>query len=228
MPYKAWNKGLNKENNASLAKIAKARSAKNNFASWQKEHPVHYATLKRDEDLAFLIGLVLGDGNIHAHTRTESLTLALGTDKPELWQYASAVLEKIFLKKPYVAKIKASECIRVRIYQKHISEGLGISTGARGNLTIEIPEWIENNKKFLISYLKGLFEAEGSFCIHLPTCTYNFAFANRNKSLLSIVEKSLSKLGFTPRRRPFNIALRKREEALAFEKLISFRKYPRI
>jgi hypothetical protein len=228
MPHHAWNKGLTKENSAGLARVAHARRTKNNFAEWHKANPVRYASLSRDADLAFLIGLVLGDGNIHSHLRTECLTLALGTDKPALWKYAAYLIEKIFQKKPYVAKIKASECMRVRIYQKNISQRLGIPTGARGNITLTIPAWISKNKTLLIAYLKGLFEAEGSFCIHLPTCTYNFAFANRNKSMLSIVEESLTILGFNPRRRPFNIALRKRAESLAFEKLISFRKYPRI
>lgn len=228
MPHRAWNKGLTKENSAGLARIAQARRSKNNFASWHKANPVHYASLNQDTNLAFLIGLVLGDGNIYQSPRTESLTLALGTDKPALWQHAADVIEKIFDKRPYVAKITSSECMRVRIYQKHISERLGIPTGARGDITMQIPDWINENKTFLIAYLKGLFEAEGSFCIHLPTYTYNFAFANHNKSLLDIVERSLTRLGFTPRRRTFNIALRKREEALAFEKLISFRKYPKI
>lgn len=228
MAHRAWNKGLTREISPGLARIAEARRARSNFMHWRKANPVRYAFLKRDTNLAFFIGLVLGDGNIYKSARTESLTLALGTDKPALWQYAAAVIEKIFDKKPYVAKIKASECMRVRIYQKHISDRLGIPAGARGKLKVEVPRWINENKDFLVAYIKGLFEAEGSFCIHLPTCTYNFAFANRNESLLNIVEKSLLRLGFTPRRRPCNIALRKRKEALDFEKLISFRKYPRI
>lgn len=228
MPYKSWNKGLTQENHPGLARIATARRAKNNFAAWQMTHPITYSELNQNEELAFLIGLILGDGNIHKFPRTECLTVVLGTDKPALWKYTADLVEKLFNKKPYVAKVNGSECMRVRIYQNNISERLGIPTGARGSLTIKIPKWIDRNKLFLIAYLKGLFEAEGSFCVHAPTCTYNFAFANRNRSLLNVVECSLTKLGFTPRRRPVNIALRKRAEALAFEKLISFRKYPKI
>jgi hypothetical protein len=228
MTYRSWNKGLTKNDHAGLARIAQARREKNNFAVWQAAHPVAYSELSRNEELAFLIGLILGDGNIHKFPRTECLTIVLGTDKPALWKYAAHLIEKLFNKKPYVAKVNGSECMRVRIYQNGISKRLNIPTGARGSLAIKIPDWIDNNKTFLIAYLKGLFEAEGSFCIHLPTCTYNLAFSNHNKSLLNIVERSLSKLDFTPRRRPFNIALRKRSEALAFEKLISFRKYPKI
>lgn len=228
MPHHAWNKGLTKKDSAGLARVAVARRAKNNFARWRTNNPVQYADIRQSTDLAFLIGLVLGDGNIYKSPRTESLTLALGTDKPALWRYAASVIEKIFQKKPYVAKITASECMRVRIYQKHISARLGIPIGARGDLTLSIPSWIQDNKSFLVAYLKGLFEAEGSLCIHLPTCTYNFAFANRNESLLTIVEQSLKRLGFTPRRRPINIALRKQDEVRAFEKLISFRKYPKL
>lgn len=231
-----WSKGQTKETNKSVAKMAATFKKKkiDNFAQWRekaitqglfkKQHP----PLVQNAELAFLIGLVLGDGNIQAFPRTERLTIALGTDKPKLWKYAAVIVEKVFSKKPTVTKVTASECMRVSLYQKEISRRLQIPTGARGDIEINIPKWINENNTFLISYIKGLFEAEGSFCIHLPTCTYNFAFANKNKSLLNIVENSLRKLDFQPRRRPVNIALRKRAETLAFEKLISFRKYPTI
>jgi hypothetical protein len=88
-----------------------------------------------------------------------------------------------------------------------------------------MPSWISKNKIFLINFIRGLFEAEGSLSIHLPTGTYNFAFSNKNKSLLKIVEKSLRLLGYHPEVRPVAIRLRRKAEVERFRQLIQFRMY---
>ncbi len=77
----------------------------------------------------------------------------------------------------------------------------------------------------MLAWLKGLFEAEGSLCIHKPICTYNFAFSNRNPSLLRHVEKCLLALGFHPEVRWNAIRLRRTEKVEKFRKLITFREY---
>jgi hypothetical protein len=78
----------------------------------------------------------------------------------------------------------------------------------------------------LISAIKGLFEAEGSFSIHKKTYTYNFGFSNVNVSLLDEVEKALKILGFHPERRTNAVRLRKKKETLEFQRTIGFREYP--
>lgn len=122
--------------------------------------------------------------------------------------------------------MKSANAVRITLYQKYISKRLQIPLGNRNKSEIQMQEWIAEDKQFLIRFLKGLFEAEGSFSVHLATCTYNLSFSNRNTSLLDIVEKALLSLDFHPERRSNAIRLRKRKEALAFEALIGFRKYP--
>jgi len=118
-----------------------------------------------------------------------------------------------------------SNCIRVWVYQKSISKRLGIPAGDRRKSILEIPDWIWDSNDFLIWYLKGLFEAEGSLSIHLPSCTYNFAFSNRNGKLLDNVKRGLIKLGFHPEVRNNAIRLRKKAEVECFRKLICFREF---
>lgn len=170
--------------------------------------------------------MTLGDGHLAKTPRTEILSITLGTDKPLLWQYTENIVENIFKKKPFVHKRKSSNCVDVKFYQKNLSERLGIPCGSRSSINILLPQWIWGNNKFLTSALKGLFEAEGSFSVHKPTCTYNLSFSNRNTSLLDIVENILCHFGFHPERRKYAVRLRKRDEALKFEKMISFRSYP--
>jgi hypothetical protein len=79
--------------------------------------------------------------------------------------------------------------------------------------------------KKLVRFLRGLFEAEGSLSIHLPTCTYNFAFSNTNQYLLKIVEIGLKRLEFHPEVRHNAIRIRRKAEVEELKNLLHFRQY---
>lgn len=228
-----WNKGKTKFTDISVRKISKTFKLKkiDNFSNWRKVAKdkglivSNYPNLQKDTNLAFIFGLVLGDGNLHQFPRTECLRITLGTDKPLLIEYTHKILISIFNKNPSLIKRSDSNCADFRLYQKHLSKRLGIPTGSRAKLVLNLPKWIWKNKKFLTACLRGLFEAEGSFSIHLPTYTYNLSFSNNNITLLNEVEKALIYLGFHPERRYNAVRLRRKAEAYKFIELISFRKY---
>lgn len=229
-----WSKGFTKETHKSVAKISNTFKKRkiNNFALWREKALkngiiVQPKPFTKDENLAFLIGLILGDGNIHRFKRTEGVRITLGTDKPSLWKYTAVIVEKVFDKKPYIKKVKDSNCMTITIYQKDISKRLGIPVGARKEKTISVPLWILNNKKYMVRYLRGLYEAEGSHCIHLPTSTYKLFFSNRNQSLINIVYRLLRILDFHPHKSPknFSVQLSKKEEVFKAIELLNFRKY---
>ncbi len=102
-----WNKGYTKEDHPSVEKTSRTfkRKGIDNFAEWRRAArengiiPSEYPPFKRDGNLAFLIGMVLGDGHICKHERTESLRVTLGTDKPDLWKYTTKVVSDVFQKK---------------------------------------------------------------------------------------------------------------------------------
>lgn len=227
-----WNKGYTKITHPRIQKFSQTlkRNKIDNLAKWRAFYQKNRVTeaarsLLKDENLAFLIGLILGDGNIYRFPRTECLRIVLGTDKPELIELARRSIVNVFKKSPTIAKRKNSNCVNVTLYQNRLSFRLGIPSGARGYLKISIPGWIKKKKSFLISCLRGLFEAEGSFSIHQPTYTYNLSFSNTNTSLLDEVEIALNDLGFHPERRLKAVRLRKKAETFIFVELISFRKY---
>lgn len=202
-----------------------------NFKIW-REHmkelgkmPKDYHSFKESEELAEYIGVVLGDGNISQFPRTERIIIVGNASNEGFIKRYAKITESLFNKKPYVYKVKGSNAVRISLYQKKISERLKIPTGSRHNVKISVPIWIWKHKEFIISFLRGLFESEGSLSIHLPTYTYNFAFSNRNQSLLIIVTKSLKLLGFHPEVRNYAIRLRKRAEVFDFKNLIKFREY---
>ncbi len=228
-----WSKGKTKYTNSSVKKISDTFKRKkiDNFAKWREEArkkgiiPSAYTPFSRNERLAFLVGLILGDGHIDKFSRTEKLTISLGTDKPDLIDFVLSIVEVIFSKKPSVNRPTYSNVARISIYQKYISKRLRVPSGDRRQNHTKIPGWIQRNKKYLLAYLRGLYEAEASLSIHLPTYTYNFSFHNTNSSLLDIVKTSLIQFGFHPEIRPKEIRLRRKNEVKYFSKLINFRDY---
>lgn len=224
---------LSSETHSSVAKISRTFKNKkiDNFAKWRemaKEEGLimkEYPHLEKNNNLAFLIGMVLGDGHIHCFPRTEELRISLGTDKPKLWKYTVKILEDVFKKTPYIRKVKNSKCMIIGLYQKKLSKRIGIPSGSRKDIINRFPKWIKENDEFILSFLRGLYEAEGSFCVHKPTYTYKMIFSNKNESLLNIVYTSLQKLGFHPHRTKITVQISKKEEVHAFNDLIQFRKY---
>lgn len=228
-----WNKGFTKENNESVAKISRTFKRKkiNNFSKWRKKEikegriRVNYLPFEKSGDLAELIGAILGDGHICKFPRTESLSIFSNANNRGFVNRYSKLIEKFFNKKPRTTKRNDSNCIKISIYQKEISNRLGIPSGSRYNKLLRMPDWILGNKEYIRRYLRGLYEAEGSFCVHEPTYTYKFMFANKNKSLLNNVYEGLEILGFHPHRTNYNIQISKKEEAYKAKEFLDFRKY---
>lgn len=225
-----WNKGLTKETHLSVQKISRTMRRKkiDNFKSWREKMvldgkiKVQFDPFKKSDELAELFGVVLGDGNISVFPRCERLIIsANGNNKYFIERYSSLV-KKIFDKNPSVTQA-GPNCIRISIYENKISSRLSIPVGNRKDLDITIPAWIKKRKQYIVACLKGLFEAEGSLSIHLPTYTYNFQFSNYNTSILNFVENSLLDLGFHPERREIAVRLRRKSEVRHFEKMISFK-----
>ncbi len=228
-----WCRGFTKETHPGVAKISATMKARkiDNFKQWRLgmmeagEIKSAYPPFPKSAMLAEYIGVTLGDGHIEQFPRCERITIAGDLHKMGyIWHYFQ-LTKKLFDKKPIVAKAKNSNGVRLSLYEKHISDRLGIPVGSRKNLDYKLPAWIDENPDYLVGFLKDLFEAEAYLSVHLPTCTYNFAFVNLNPYLLKIVENSLRKLEFHPEVRHNAIRLRKKAEVERFRTLISFREY---
>lgn len=202
-----------------------------NFSNWQTKQkqdgllPAGYLQLEKNGDLAELIGVILGDGHIEQYPRTERLLIfSNGNNAGFISRYIS-LLGKVFGKKPTHRKMKSANCVRMGFYQKNISNRLKIPCGARAKFKFKIPEWIWTNQGNLIRFLRGLYEAEGSFCVHKPTSTYKLLFSNRNPFLLKAVYDGIQKLGFHPHCSRYQVQLSRKEEVYRCKELLQFRKY---
>lgn len=184
-----------------------------------------YPYFKRNNKLAELIGVVLGDGHIQKFPRTERLIISANSNNEGFIDRYRNIVRDVFIKEPTCSKVKSKNCVRISIYEKFISKRLSIATGNRSGNDEGIPYWAKKNKSLLIDCLRGLYEAEGSFSIHKPTCTYKAAFSNKNKRLLTDVHNALQALGFSPLYERYRIMISRREEFFKLKMLINFRKY---
>lgn len=230
---KNWNKGLTKENNLSVKKISETMKLRklDNFKNWRDKMKLEgkikstYLPLKKDGDLAELIGVVLGDGHICVYPRTEELRLISNSNNPGFIKRYAKIMEKVFDKKPYVIASAKQNSVKIGFYEKNISKRIGISSGARKYLDIQVPGWIFRKKQYIVRYLRGLYEAEGSLNSHKKTYTHKFIFTNLNKSMLDNVYNLVKKIGFNPHRSPDKIQVSRKEEVDKLVKLLEFRKY---
>lgn len=202
-----------------------------NFATWRENAKAsglirtEYPAFKRDGDLAELMGVVYGDGNISRFPRTERLIIAANSNATGFINRYARLVEKTFDKKPTLMKVYNSNCVRISVYQNQISKRLGIPSGNRGNIKVALPSWIKNNTEILKRFLRGLYEAEGSFCVHKPTSTYKFLFSNKNPSLLKLVYDGLIVLGFHANLSGYKVQVSRKEEVYRSMEEIQFRKY---
>lgn len=228
-----WNKGFNKYTHPSVLKISETMKRKNidNFKRWREKMRMsgkiksEYPDFRRGVELAELVGVILGDGHIQVFPRTERLLIVGNSANKGFIKRYAKFIGVVVKKVPTVVKVKTSNSFRISIYEKNLSKRFGIPAGSRKNLRFIVPRWIKKNKRMLHAFLRGLYEAEGSFCVHKPTYTYKMLFSNKNRSLLNNVYNSVKSLGFHPHRSKYQIQISRQKEVYDFKKMINFRKY---
>lgn len=228
---KAWNKGLNKNTSDSVAKTSHTfiTNKIDNFSVWRKRQlklrPKEYFACKHNGDLAELLGVVLGDGYIGQHERTQVLRIVSNSNNQGFIERYSQLVDKVFAKTPSVISRKTSQCVNITIYQKGIAERLHLQTGAKTHRIFILPEWIAVSRAYKIRFLRGLYETDGCLAHHEKTYTHKFIFSNVNQSLLDLVFVLLCELGFHPTKTKINVQLSRKEEVVQASRLLKFRLY---
>lgn len=231
--FSAWSRGLTKETHVSIRKISETmkRRKVDNFAAWRSRMKVEgkmkssYPPLVRNGDLAELIGVILGDGHIAKFPRCDCLRITANRDNQGFVLRYAHLVEKVFGKVPAVSNVKAAHATTITIYEQNISQRLGIPHGSRHGLNYQLPPWIQRDKRHIICFLRGLYEAEGSYNIHEPTYTHKFQFANVNPALLNLVHALVTRLGYHPHLSPRQVQVSRKEEVQNLKNLLKFRRY---
>jgi hypothetical protein len=207
------------------------RNKIDNFKVWREHQKAIgkiksiYPSFVKNGDLAELIGVILGDGNLEKYPRAERLTISSNSRNHGFIERYVDLINKVVKKDPTVKKQKTN-CVKIYLYEKYLSKRLGISTGNRENIDWKTPVWIWKKREYLIRYLRGLYEAEGNLSIHNPTYTYKMFFANHNQSLLNSVYDTLLKLGFgSVHLEKHRVTISKKVDVFRLKDLIKYRHY---
>jgi hypothetical protein len=164
---------------------------------------------EESEDLAEIIGILLGDGNINEFKkgkkiRCYSLSIAgnMKTDEDYMMRYIPSLFERVFGEKGKLIFKKGKNVGYFKLYGKEYVEyfkSKGISSGNKKKNNQGIPFWIRKNKKFLKRCIRGLIDTDGS--IHKISKNHKHLridYTSHISRLLGEVRDSLITLGFSP------------------------------
>jgi hypothetical protein len=185
----------------------------------------HYKKLIKDVRLAELIGIILGDGNLYKHPRTENVRIICDSKDAIYVKHIVNLIKKVFNKRPSVIKRRNKNAVVVSLYQCTICERLNLPFGNKIKNNVQIPSCLHKDRKFIIRCLKGLFETDGCFQEDRFNYAQYIEFKNNCKRLRKDVYNALLRLGFNPQFGQNYIRLARRNEVYRLKDLVDFRNY---
>jgi len=189
------------------------------------------------EELAEFYGAMLGDGNSHRTKYYESRNKKRGVyviritgdsrlDKKYHLEYLKPMIEELFNVKVRVRIYTNKNVMFIEAHGIKLVEFLekkGFPPGNKIKNQLEIPRWIKNNKKYLISCIRGLYDTDGSVYKLTNQNSHQICFTNVNKVLMNDVRNSLLRLGINCSKiSNKDIYITKKSELRKFLKLIGF------
>jgi len=158
----------------------------------------------KNEELAELIGIILGDGSLYCNSEKGVYALKIagdGKNEQKYMDFVKSLIEKTFHIDPK-KEIRKNE-IFISVYSKEIIlrlEELGLKRGNKKINNIGIPVWIKQDKNLLKSCIRGLIDTDGSIfkMSKRDSNLYRISFKNKARKLLDDVREGLLLLNFSP------------------------------
>ncbi len=152
---------------------------------------------KLSPKLSEFIGALAGDGHLRLNKTPELSITCHATLDRKYANYLSNLFEELFKCKPklYIQ----NNVIKLRFYSKELVCWLNkeflIPIGKKKGQLV-VPTQIFNNEKYLISYLRGLFDTDGTICRHHIKSGAIVEIISRDSNFLEQINNSLIKLEF--------------------------------
>lgn len=157
---------------------------------------------KKSKELAELIGIILGDGNIWCRKGSHYYLTICGDsekDKDYLLNYVKPLFEKLFNKQMCFRKHKKNKEIFIYIGSKDVIytlEKFGLKSGNKKKNNLGIPEWIFESEDFLKACIRGLVDTDGSVCPITGRDYPYIWFSSNIDNLRKTFDLAMKKLGF--------------------------------
>ncbi|MBS3051435.1 MAG: hypothetical protein J4400_04785 [Candidatus Aenigmarchaeota archaeon] len=159
------------------------------------------------EELAEFLGIMTGDGSINKYrfkggTASEysiSITCSFTDDKEYIDNFIVPLIFRVFNIKLKPVKLKGQNTIRIITRSKglfYFLKDIGFNIGPKDN--IEIPKFILKNKKFIIPFIRGLFDTDGSVSLKKQGHNYPvISVKQKSRKLVEQLELILKEMGFS-------------------------------
>ncbi|RYX85649.1 hypothetical protein EON83_04740 [bacterium] len=152
-------------------------------------------------DLAYLTGIICGDGSISSMPRTYALTIACDARYPELIDTYRELVEKLLQRKPSIYAGKENTYFGIRLYDKYLPTILGLPAGAKQQ-DYPVPEWIFSELDYVRPFIRGLIETDGNIYHEYRNggwCS-RCLFCAKNESIMQAFLRGTKLLGYEFRR----------------------------
>lgn len=155
---------------------------------------------KESEELAELIGIILGDGNIWVRKPYYYLTIVGDSkkDRNYLLNYVKPLFRKLFNKEMHVRMHKSNNELFIYVGSKNVIFTLrhfGLISGDKKENNIKIPSWIFKSNKYIQACIRGLIDTDGCVC---PITGRNYPyiwFSCNIENLRKSFDLAMKKLG---------------------------------
>jgi len=155
---------------------------------------------EESEELAELIGIILGDGNIWVRKPYYYLTIVGDSkkDRNYLLNYVKPLFRKLFNKELHVRTHKSNNELFIYTGSKNVIFTLrhfGLTSGDKKKNNIKIPSWIFKSNKYIKACIRGLIDTDGCVCPitgrNYPYIWFSCGIENLRKSF----DLAMKKLG---------------------------------
>jgi intein/homing endonuclease len=116
--------------------------------------------LEKDEKLAEMIGIILGDGSI----ARKVVLISIHAKATEYIEKVSSLIKAVFKYDLKFHKRKNKDIVEVKIHSVGIVEslvGMGLHTGDKVKNQVAIPNWVKKNDHLFIACIRGLLDTDG-------------------------------------------------------------------
>ena len=178
--------------------------------------------IKLDGDLAEFLGIMSGDGYIGKLNNEITVTGHILRDKHYMHLQVAPLFEKLFGIKPKMRTQPKFSAIRCRVYSKYLAEFFSSEFSfPRGKKTeqLAIPIKIKENRQLIISFIRGLFDTDGSVYTHHGN-DLMLEISAVGKRFHEDIFEALQSLDFHPYRGINKIILYRQSEIAKFFKLV--------
>jgi len=154
--------------------------------------------IKHSPELAEMIGIILGDGNIYRKQYALRICGNIKDEEDYLLGHVNGLFHKVFgadLKQYYHRRMNE---IILYTYSKFVVSNLefyGLVSGDKLKNDVRIPSWIMNQRGYIIPCLRGLFDTDGS--VFFSKGKLKIELYSAIPGLQHTVERAMRRLGFS-------------------------------